>query len=272
MKNGQVSVFVIIGIIILIIVGFSVFIFSKSDSGVSNVVKNKNQKDIISNFENLLYGCIDESVREGLYVVSERGGFYEAPILSREVYYYDINPFSNNEFVMGIYPYYMYSGAVTMPSLEELEFEYSKFSKDYFVDCVSKLSFFNESGLNFSLKDDVVFNLYFGEKAVLVDLNYPLIVYFDDGSFQFSSYERDFNYDISSKFLIIKEFIAMQSNNVDYVNSGFLAGLASENKFKFESTQLGKDVLFTFIFDDFIKENGFPLKISFVLQFNEVYS
>lgn len=67
-KRGQVTIFVIIGIAVIVIIGLLLFFFSRNLSPDSTRSLEENQEDFLSQ-------CIQDSLREKIRIISEQGGY-----------------------------------------------------------------------------------------------------------------------------------------------------------------------------------------------------
>src|SRR3989344_7553316 len=101
MKRGQVTLFIIVGLIILIIVGFLLFLRSdalKSKLGLgrtSAIIVPEQLKPVKNNID----GCVKQVGEEAINILSLQGGYIKLPqdIMPRSA----VNPYSNS---LELYP------------------------------------------------------------------------------------------------------------------------------------------------------------------------
>ncbi|MEK6860138.1 MAG: hypothetical protein AABX54_04975 [Nanoarchaeota archaeon] len=127
--KGQVSAFVIIGILIVIIL-IGVYTFKiKNDAEISNEFFSQQEiKPQLENIQSNILWCLDENSRKGLETIGIQGGYYHKPDKSFDL---------ENEFV----PYYYYQGNYLMPSHEKITSELKDFVEDKVNVCLNELIF-----------------------------------------------------------------------------------------------------------------------------------
>lgn len=125
-KRGQVTLFVIIGIVILIVIGMIVYFASSSTSqkGKSDIIQTTKVSDDISEIKSNLDLCLDEKALESLDYISYYGGYiYEKPE-------YTVN-FRGNDVA-----YSFYQGEFLYPKLEDIEKEMINYILYNFESCI----------------------------------------------------------------------------------------------------------------------------------------
>ena len=77
-KKSQVTIFIIIGILILIILSIFIIIATKTntDQSKTNQQKISQTKLSFTQFNSYLQTCFDNSLKEGLYILGKQGGFF----------------------------------------------------------------------------------------------------------------------------------------------------------------------------------------------------
>ena len=83
-KRGQITIFIFVGIGILIVFSLIFYI------SVAKVKKMGNEvSDFSSKFQPIktfVSSCVDKVSEEGLYFIGLQGGYYEYPVLSKEFF------------------------------------------------------------------------------------------------------------------------------------------------------------------------------------------
>ncbi len=154
LKNGQVSIFIIIAIIILasIAILFSV------------------QKDILNKDDNRrvlpdsIFECMDFTTKSSLYLVTYQGGYNNEP----EKYF---------SFSPVFFPYYYNEGEILIPSIDLIEKEMADYVDENLVSC------FNQTKLS-------DFNLSYDEPSTKVEISRNKISYIVDMSVKLEKGEK----------------------------------------------------------------------------------
>ena len=96
MKRGQVGLFFIIGLVIVVIVGIVYFLVVPSF-----IQEEDNSADIVKTY---VESCVETSIHEGNYELGKSGGYYVPPLNS-----------------LGDVPYYLINKQKTIPSITKRE-------------------------------------------------------------------------------------------------------------------------------------------------------
>ncbi|MBT4650895.1 hypothetical protein HOC13_00025 [Candidatus Woesearchaeota archaeon] len=159
-KRGQLTIFIIIGILILVVLGSGIYIYSLKSvpeqegiaidiEGTKIAVKEYAQK------------CITDGLREGVYKVGMQGGYYAVP------------PVSEDYFGANI-PYYFYEGKVLFPPLSEFEEQLNILIKVELKSCLDELkNFYELDGVLIEYKINLV-NSKISEKTITTNVYAPI--------------------------------------------------------------------------------------------------
>ena len=151
-KRGQVTVFIVVGIVILIVFSFMFFLrgsfMEASFEDEMNALTVPKQLEPIKTY---IDACLTQTILEGVSILGEQGGYITLPkdITPRSV----TNPFSNTlEIYKGAEVAYWYfetaNGIETqnIPTLESMETELEEYIDENFEDCFYNLDEFREQG------------------------------------------------------------------------------------------------------------------------------
>lgn len=194
-KKGQVTIFIIIGIIIV----FGVVLFFIL-SGDSSRREGETQVDAeVEPIYNYVGECLDESVEEGIFYVAERGGYESIP----------------ENIISEIFevPYYIKEGEITMISKKELESQLSQSIKQNLEDCVD-LSEFSDYEIKSKTPSPEV---SIEEERVNVNLYYPIDIRKGENTYKIEDFEETKNIRLGLIYEAISEYIEEQSE----INEGF---------------------------------------------------
>lgn len=180
-KKGQVTLFVIIAIVIVVL-GVSLFVFKdKIFTKTSSI-----QTQEVSTY---VIDCIEKSLFSAVYEVAETGGYYIP---------------SKDSTDSGI-PYYLINNQNKVPSITQIEYEISENLEFLISSCVSNSSF---SDLNVIFgKPEVLSEIK--EDRIFFSVNYPLNITKEENTYfleDFGTFEKDIElkklYDLSQRIIL----------------------------------------------------------------------
>jgi len=131
-KRGQLTLFILIAVVI--VVGIVGTVFFVSQSGKSRTTDVYFQEAAVAAqvdaMKVQIEDCIDSVTKESLILVAVQGGYYTPP--SRKFSYAPV-----------FFPYYYYEGQITFPTLSKIESELEKSTNDKIIDCLDKSDYEN---------------------------------------------------------------------------------------------------------------------------------
>jgi len=132
MKKGQVTIFIILAIVFVTIIGLILFINSgaEKEGRGRDYFEQQGIRPSLANIQDFIVECHEEISRTGLDYIGLRGGYYEVPD-----YYFDMG--------WVFIPYYYYEGLILMPEIKEIESEISNYVDDNINNCFEKINFKN---------------------------------------------------------------------------------------------------------------------------------
>ena len=145
-KRGQITIFIILGVIVLLMFGGAVFFLQYSSK--SKLDLQREQVDSVSGeaaaVKVFVEDCLKKTLQEAIPYVAEYGGYYQLPEFSSQKAYKNA-------------PFYFYQGKKLVPSKKEVE------------DAVSQYIFYNLSTCLNNFKN-FLFEINFGEAKVETNL------------------------------------------------------------------------------------------------------
>lgn len=125
MRKSQITLFVILGFVIVIAAFFVVSLRSPKEIGVQRVVEAPSDLQPLKSF---VEGCLSSTLRDAVSFVSIQGGFYDAPL-------------SSADFMFARIPYYWdYGYKKHVPSIETVESQISQYVSDFLPLCLDDFS------------------------------------------------------------------------------------------------------------------------------------
>lgn len=127
--KGQISVFIIFGIIIAIILGvISYNLVNKNNSKLNDEYFSSEEiKPQIENIESNILLCIGDSSQKGLEIIGKQGGYYNKPQKYLNL---------GDSFI----PYYYYEGEYFFPSQEDVSKELESYVNKEVDSCLNELN------------------------------------------------------------------------------------------------------------------------------------
>ena len=273
MKKGQITVFIILGLIIMIF--FVMFLSLDDDLKMKNMEldsNNNNNNNFASEPINLFLDfCMRESVVEAMDEVFKKGGYYNLPEKNL-----NLNYLTDNEFFD--VPYYFSQNQKLMPTVEFIEEQVSLASVQYFNICLDDFSNFEKLGHSVNVLSDPDFEINFFQGKTRINLNYLIEINIEGNKFEKSNFLVNLPFDFILKYDLIHDYIYDQVENPDFFMVGQLSTLSYFNNFDYDVEQFGDDgseVLVAIKFDDDLFDGdliyNFGLNFDWELQDVDLY-
>jgi hypothetical protein len=236
LKKGQVTIFIIIGIIVLFIIAGLLFV-------VKGVTKEKIEAEQdamveaydLNSIKIFIDHCLEKTSKNGIKFVSLRGGYYHVP-----------EP-AEDQILIKI-PYYFDLGYKKVPSEEEIANQIGEYIEENIDECFNNFSAFENSGFVFE-KGEMKAQVAFG-KNTLFDLNYPLKIKRGEDIKEMNQFSYTLSLNFKKIYSTINNTILEQELNPNFVPIGHLSADAKNNQYQFELNYLDDEVVvFSYIFD-----------------------
>jgi len=165
-KRGQVTIFVILGIVILAIIGFLLYqkgVFTKQETTGETNEQFVNAQ--IEPIKSHIKDCVGLIAMKGIKLIAMQGGYFD-PVYYKEVGIYNIS-------------YGCYQGANLLPTLAMVEDEFDQYMADdetqkELDECIDSFRNFEKLGLNVNEKGELGVDINILFDKVTLDINYPL--------------------------------------------------------------------------------------------------
>ena len=171
MKRGQVTIFIVLGLILVIIIGLVFFLRSReTEEGIDVQSDERFVTSQIEPVKTLVVDCVDQESIRGLKFIGKQGGYYDP------VKYENVGDFKV------AYGCYISSGnrINNLPLLEQISDEFDEYmnsetTRNEIDRCINNFKFFTEKGLSVKpgsrqIESDIQFN------KVGIDIDYPLVI------------------------------------------------------------------------------------------------
>ncbi|MEA3515063.1 MAG: hypothetical protein U9R34_06290 [Nanoarchaeota archaeon] len=225
--KGQLTIFIIIGIILIIAAGM-MFYISYSE-------KIENDKEFIplniAPIQSFIGSCSSHVLMEGVRFLRYRGGYYNLPE--------DSTFFSLN----GVPYYYHFNKGDISPSLEDIENELSAYIEDNFEYCLKGLVMFTEQGFNIktgNLRAEVDLN----PLDVIAYIHLPVEIAFGESVVKLESFKASENTDFYRYWTIAKNLTDEIELNPGFVPVTSLIDIGIEHDILFDISYSGDSIIF----------------------------
>ncbi|RMD57751.1 hypothetical protein D6825_03080 [Candidatus Woesearchaeota archaeon] len=168
MGKGQITLFIIIGLIIII--GAAIFLYLTREAELAPIQREISVPEGGQEVYDYVKGCLEQTGREGLFILGQQGGYINIPpIIER-------NP---NSFLpedpAGIIkvPFWYYEGEDRTPQMEFMERELANYIKENIGECINNFeAFANKASI--IPKDKMIPIVSITDNQVLTTLSWPL--------------------------------------------------------------------------------------------------
>ncbi len=254
-KRGQITIFIIIGIII--VASFIFFSFQTDltmDSGFREDV-SKIPADIIP-IKNYVDNCIKSVGEDALVFIGKQGGYFELPKYSTKDYYTKT-------------AYYFYVNKYKVPSKSKIEQEISKYMNDGLFFCVRNFVDFKESG--FDIKQGRInTKTTIKENGVLFEVDFPLNIKKEESEIKIDKFINSIdNIRLNTIYNAAESITDNQMRDFSSICLSCLIDLGIENDLYIDMNRLGNDTVLFTITDFNSVINNEPYKFNFAHKYEE---
>jgi hypothetical protein len=131
-RKAQVTIFIVLAVIILFVVGGIFFVMSKNKQARldNEFFSQASIKPDVDNIKSAIINCMEETSESALELIGIQGGYFREPEKYSDV---------GEVFI----PYYYYEGQLLMPSKEKIESELAAYVDYNLNSCLNELNFEN---------------------------------------------------------------------------------------------------------------------------------
>ena len=168
-KRGQVTVFILIAIV-LVIIGISYLVLNDS-SGISLVPERQVKTEFVP-VKAFVDECVKNAADEGITRIGMSGGYINVPHRFTDPRAHVTIPRESGIIV----PYWWYSGQNSYPTLSFIDYELESYIKESSLECIDE--FKGLENYNVEVEGDFEIDVGINEGDVSVEVEYPLNVLF----------------------------------------------------------------------------------------------
>ncbi|MBI5002036.1 hypothetical protein HZC31_01475 [Candidatus Woesearchaeota archaeon] len=157
MKRGQISIFILLGLLLVLVTGFFVFY---TQTKQEEIVTIREVSTTLSPLESYVESCMEQIGENALIFVPRQGGYFTT---------------SGSSFRLGFYeiPHYYSPNGSNIPSLETVENELASYMLYYLPQCLDNFSSLTQQGYEITTQAPSATTVI-GNDAVAFQLQYPI--------------------------------------------------------------------------------------------------
>ncbi|MEM4245243.1 MAG: hypothetical protein QW404_01115 [Candidatus Nanoarchaeia archaeon] len=186
-KKGQFTLFLIVGVVIVVMVVLIVFLRSDIIKSVREVQKKVTLPPEVQEIERYVDSCVESSTRNALFITALQGGYYEAPQNSLEYNYEELK-------LSSFIPYYLIDNQKTVPTKEEISKELSRGVEAELKECINFSTFEQDIAYSWG---ELSTESELGKESVGIEVKLPLKIKMGDSEFMIN----DFKSNVKTEYL-----------------------------------------------------------------------
>jgi hypothetical protein len=245
-KRGQISIFIIIGILLVIILSL-VFLTRNQESGFGF-----SGSPDIRPIEHYIELCIKSSASDALYLAGMQGGYTTTP----KTYF---------ESGYARTAYWYKKGEDISPDVEKIEQEISYYVDNALPECIESLDVFNEMGYEFEF-GALNTNTKINENYVNFDIDYPIKIKKQESVSEISDFHQRFDVRLGHVINIAKKIVNKEIEDPDWIDMTYL----TEQDIDFKIYPYDENIIIYSLVDNDSKiSNNMDFVFLFANLFNE---
>lgn len=256
-KRGQVTVFIIVGILIL---GLAASIAYVTELSVTKTTKAEETYSEVSSLKLFVEDCLKKSTVEGMYLVFAQGGYYEFPLTA------ELFQFTEEDNVLEI-PVYFQQKEVYLPAISSIETQIAKAAEKELLNCFNGFQGFGKQGYIIIFTEPII-EVRLSEKTnVMLDM--PISAGKNGRETKLNKFFVSIPFNFNEKYNNLAEYLNKQEKDPDSFLIGEFSSQAYEKNYGFSFKQFsdsGGDVLVDLTYDENLKEE--PLIYRFAMRFD----
>jgi len=258
-KKAQISVFLLIGIVILVIIG--IFLYQRTQ-----VVKAPEMAAPVNVAAVQVYvqQCLEKTASDAVLYIGQHGGYYYMP--EEFSVFPDINTLNvETPAPLLNIPFYFYEGKDFVPTKEEMEKQLSYYVSFNLPGCAD-LGAFAQQG--FKVEAGAVnVNSAIGEKNVVFIVDYPVNISRGNEKQTISRFTTVVNADLIKLYDSANLYMQSQRNDPTAFFISSLSRICLDKVITFKSLFYGKHELLITLTDDQTRINNQPLIFAFAIKY-----
>ena len=202
-KRGQITIFIILGLVFLMF--FLIILFTRSYRIEKIGVISSDELNPIKYYVDL---CAKSSASDALYLLGVQGGYTAPPKLYFQSAYAKI-------------AYWYYEGQDTSPTISIMEQELSSYVNRALPECIENLDAFSIMGFEFEF-GEIDTKTKINENNVEFNIDYPITIKKGDSKTEIKEFYRNFPVRLGHIHNIAKEIVRKEIEDPDWIDMTYL--------------------------------------------------
>ncbi|MFA6074093.1 MAG: hypothetical protein WC758_08300 [Candidatus Woesearchaeota archaeon] len=226
-SRGQVTIFVILGIVLVIVLVFALFIIKNINSNKDNVALREAYKgmDFSSYTDYYVKTCMEDYSKETAYLLVDSAF---------------INITKEKTILVGIkrVPLLVDGQKSNLMTIEQSQNYYEFLFNSFMKECLSKID--DEVGSDFTITlGEPSSNVEFYQTLILINLTYPISATNSKQTIKKESFAYILDYDLNSKHNLLEVISTKQLTTIGYFQIGFVSEEIQKRNLLYEITYEG---------------------------------
>ncbi len=239
-KRGQVTVFIIIGILLILTISLLIVLLNSSTKKPLENVKLSETQSIKSFVEN----CLEQATWQSISRTFKQGGYY---ILPKEVFKTSA--------------YYLHTNKILMPTIDRIEKEVALGISEELLVCTNNFKHFKQDGIEITtsaMKSEVKFI----KDKTISTINFPISVIKGEIKSELEIFTTDVEFKFPNRFNEVKKFLELQKDDNQFFLMGELSKLNDVVKYEqYENdividVEYEEDITLNFVVNLNLEEDG----------------
>jgi len=232
-KKSQITIFIIMGLVIICFVGLYFYISVHIEKGESwPIIEDPAIEQPVKLF---VESCLKKTAQQGIYFIGMQGGYYAVP------------DFSEKFSIISV-PYYFYHGNLSYPSKHIIESELSDYVADNIESCINDFSIFQDGGYEVYYENITVNTSI--NKNVIMMINYPIKLIKSKSVIEINEFIINIDFNLLDKYQVVESLIAEQNKAIDSIPLSSISYLAYLNNFSYAIVNIdANSILYRLIFN-----------------------
>lgn len=257
-EKGQISLFVIIGLVLLIAAVLVFFLMNKGPMNIFNPAPSQESKMIESAVDN----CLRRAAPDAIIPFFKQGFFYEIPE-AKEDYSYEVPtelislPYITKHATA---PYFKQTTSLVVDE-ETFQNNYALFVRDGVKECFENATL---PGVEFNAGEPSV-SAQIGTMSVIT-LDYPITIITAEKTEEIRDFSLDLEYDMKTKYEFVRSFV--ENEEQQFISIEKLGTNAYEQNYTFEMINIDEDdVAYRLNYGDYLQKYDEELILNFIIRY-----
>ncbi len=223
-KKAQISLFMILGLVLILMGGFTIYLlqFSQGNNQNPSIFTQEEVSDEVKPVQKFIISCITSVATEGIFLLGEHGGYIELNNSEYTQVPLHVNvqePTDGDllEMVPGYHvPYWGYMDSKNtcrnchlstgpIPSKQAMEEQINLYLTKNLPQCFQNFTKFEEQGMVITVQGEMVSQTTITDQAVNIILTYPLTVQSAQATSTLNSYQTALEIPLGEMYLLAKQ-------------------------------------------------------------------